>query len=250
MKFEKGRDFKSLFGANELIEHLEKKTKKSLRTLPSKAILCFSPTAINSLQDEFEQSYLSLGARISPWQGQQVIVVSDFGIGAPAAVAQLEQIVACGVESVLVIGSAGALKSHLQPGQIIVCEGAFADEGTSRHYGANSEIIVPSLEQSKNWKLFLQGKEAKIQSGLSWTTDAPYRESIAEVNYYSERGALSVEMEASAMFQAGHILNCSVSAAFVISDLLTTSGWQPHFGEKPVKDGMKRLLQYALEFLK
>jgi len=61
-------------------------------------------------------------------------VIGGFGIGAPAAVATMESLAAIGVRSFAGIGTAGALRRGLEPGDIVVCDRAVRDEGVSHHY--------------------------------------------------------------------------------------------------------------------
>ena len=38
------------------------------------------------------------------------------------------------------------------------------------------------------------------RQGTSWTIDAPYRETVAEIRRYRQEGVATVDMEASALF--------------------------------------------------
>ncbi len=66
-------------------------------------------------------------------------------------------------------------------------------------------------------------------TGTSWTTDAPYRETIAELKHYREEGVLTAEMEAVAIFVIAKLLNIEAGAIFNISDYLTEENWELHF---------------------
>ncbi|GAG93901.1 unnamed protein product [marine sediment metagenome] len=65
--------------------------------------------------------------------------------------------------------------------------------------------------------------------GTSWTTDAPYRETIKEIDHYKGEGVLTVDMEASAVFTVSNALNVDASAIFTISDYVGERAWQPYF---------------------
>jgi purine-nucleoside phosphorylase len=67
------------------------------------------------------------------------------------------------------------------------------------------------------------------QTGTSWTTDAPYRETLAELKHYRDEGVLTVEMEASAIFAIAKYLNINAGAILTISDYLTEESWELHF---------------------
>jgi len=45
--------------------------------------------------------------------------------------------------------------------------------------------------------------------GPGWTIDAPYRETAEEIVAYREEGNLTVDMEASAIFTVGALLECA-----------------------------------------
>ena len=71
--------------------------------------------------------------------------------------------------------------------------------------------------------------DLKYHTGTSWTTDAPYRETLAEVKYYRDEGVLTVEMEAAAIFAIAKYLNIKAGAILTISDYLTEESWKLHF---------------------
>ena len=66
-------------------------------------------------------------------------------------------------------------------------------------------------------------------TGTSWTIDAPYCETLAEIKEYQEEGVLTVEMEAAAIFAVARHLNVEAGAIFTISDYLTEDNWELHF---------------------
>ena len=68
-----------------------------------------------------------------------------FSIGAPAAAATLEEMIACGAREIFEVGLTGGLQQFLKPGDIIVVTEAIRDEGTSHHYFP-PEVKVESPE--------------------------------------------------------------------------------------------------------
>lgn len=68
-----------------------------------------------------------------------------FSIGAPAAAATLEEMIACGAREIFEVGLTGGLQQFLKPGDIIVVTEAIRDEGTSHHYFP-PEVKVESSE--------------------------------------------------------------------------------------------------------
>jgi uridine phosphorylase len=67
----------------------------------------------------------------------------------------------------------------------------------------------------------------------------------SQVEQYRQEGILSVEMEAAALFAAGASLGVSVSAAFVIADVLNGWQWQIDFDRMRVERGLQILFDAA-----
>lgn len=159
----------------------------------------------------------------------QIGVIGKFGIGAPVAVILMEELIAFGVKKFLSIGSAGSLQKYLKVGNIIVCDRAIRDEGTSYHYLKPSKYAYPSKPMVKKIEEMLKKFGLKYAVGSTWTIDAPYRETVAEVKKYQKQGVLTVEMEASALFAVAQYRKVEAGAIFIISDYLSELEWRPKF---------------------
>lgn len=74
-------------------------------------------------------------------------------------------------------------------------------------------------------------KELNIDyiKGSTWTIDAPYRETKAEVKHYQKEGVLTVEMEAASLFAVAQYLGVEAGAILTISDYLSEDEWDLHF---------------------
>ena len=181
--------------------------------------------------------------------GGRVGVYGGFGIGAPVAALQLEDLVAFGVRRVVSIGTAGSLQHDLAVGDLVVCERAIRDEGTSHHYLPAEAPARPSaaLTARLSGTLDAQGRAHRL--GATWTIDAPYRETIAEVLRYQAQGVLTVEMEAAALFAVAACRHVDLAAAFSISDTLADLMWTPRFGSPETRDGLEAIYRAALDAL-
>lgn len=78
------------------------------------------------------------------------LICGNSGIGAPAAVDLLEQLVATGIKRIISFGTAGALHDGIRGGDLVLCSNAFPDEGTSvvqlpAAPGNRSLILLESL---------------------------------------------------------------------------------------------------------
>jgi len=173
-------------------------------------------------------------------------IMGKFGIGAPAVVAICEEFIAWGVKRFIIIGTAGTLQKHIGIGDIVVCERAIRDEGTSYHYIKPSKYAYPSKKLTKRLEASLDALGQGYSRGTSWTTDAPFRETIAEARQYQKEEVATVEMEASALFAVAQYRNVEMGAMFTISDSLADLKWSPHFHHERTKAGLETLYKAAV----
>ena len=159
-------------------------------------ILCFSPAVAEWAAKKFNgRGKRSLGAKFHFFESTKTLLVSQFGIGAPSAVAQLEYLKVFSVRRVFSLGLAGGLSEKTAIGTGVFIQEAFRDEGCSYHYRPPS-LSVTNPYGSAGQKL---AQKLKLTSVKSWTTDAPYRETKGELEKWAEKGLSCVEMEASAL---------------------------------------------------
>jgi len=177
----------------------------------------------------------------------QIAVTTRFGIGSPMIASHMEELIAFGVKKFLIIGSAGSLQKNLKVGNIIVCDKAIRDEGTSHHYFKSGKYAYASKSLVKKAEEVLKKSKIKYTKGASWTIDAPYRETVAEVKKYQKEGVLTVEMEASAAFAVAKYRGVEAGAIFTVSDYLGELDWKPKF--HLTAKYLKKLFKVAKEVL-
>jgi len=176
-----------------------------------------------------------------------VAVAGNFGIGAPAAVAVLEELAAWGTQRFISIGLAGGLQDNLQAGDLVVCDRAIRDEGTSRHYVPDEKFSHASSTCLTQICRALDSRKQPHRVGASWTTDAPFRETRGEVEQYRQEGIVTVEMEAAALFTVGQYLKVEVGAAFSIADSLDGLRWRIDYDVGRARRGLQILFDAALD---
>ena len=181
--------------------------------------------------------------------GGKVGVLAFFGIGAPAMAAAVETLAALGVRRFINLGSAGGLQTGDQVGQLVVCEGAVRDEGVSHHYLPPARLARPARQLTQAIATQLAETGHAYTRGLTWTIDAPYRETAEELRHYRDDGVRTVEMEAAALFAVAEHRGFEAAAAFVLSDVLTDAEWLPDFGSPTILHGLDVLVEAAVEVL-
>ena len=179
--------------------------------------------------------------------GGDILMVGDFGIGAPVAAAVAEVMVAAGVERIISIGTAGGLQPDLRPGDIVGVTGAVRDDGTSWHYLPGDVDVAPDSELSET--LFEHVGRRLRATGNVWTTDAIYRETVTELRAHRSAGVLAVEMEAAALMAVCEVRGVPFASAVCISDVLSEDGWEALFTAPPVRSALEALFDAAVDTL-
>ena len=70
-------------------------------------------------------------ARWSGRTGAATITVTSTGMGCPSTAIAIEELARCGVTSFIRVGSTAALQPGIEPGDLIVSEGSFRNDGTT-----------------------------------------------------------------------------------------------------------------------
>ncbi|MGH7333320.1 MAG: nucleoside phosphorylase [Candidatus Rokuibacteriota bacterium] len=121
-------------------------------------------------------------------------------VGASFAVLVAEELFASGCELLISVTSAGQIVPIADPPYFVIIERALRDEGTSYHYlpPADFSYIAPEL-LSRLDEVFARAP-VPMYRGATWTTDAPFRETVSAIAYCRDLGLMGAEMEAAALY--------------------------------------------------
>jgi uridine phosphorylase len=155
---------------------------------------------------------------------QEGVIVAKLPIGAPVTAMVVEDLVTMGTSEFLILGTAGGLVTP-ELGDVVLCNKAIRDEGTSHHYLPDSVFVGPDPGLKRTLMEEMQEVGLPFRVGPTWTIDAPYRETLEELMKYSRMGILTVEMEASTLFAVSKARGAHGAAVFMVSDVLTEKGW-------------------------
>ena len=173
------------------------------------------------------------------------IAVFNPGVGAPAAATSLEDIISLGARKIIGCGGAGIVKQGFDVGHIIVPTGAVRDEGTSHHYQPVDVAVVPHPLAVEAIDSELLEAGVPHDKGLTWTTDAIFRETPEKVARRREQGCISVEMEASAMFAVAMFRGAVYGQLLYAGDDVSAQTWDHRHWEKQTSV-RERVLELAL----
>jgi uridine phosphorylase len=166
------------------------------------------------------------------------VSIAGPAVGAPYAVMVLEMLIAWGARKIIFIGWCGSISKKVQIGDIIIPSAAVIDEGTSRHYqNGDLPLSYPSELMLTRLKAEMNLNQIHFHSGKVWSTDAIFRETPKQVEYYQRQGAIAVEMEISALFTVARFRQVDLGAIAVVSDKLDSFKWRPGFKMDEFKRG-------------
>jgi uridine phosphorylase len=179
----------------------------------------------------------------------EIALSTGFGIGSPVVAGLADEFAALGVKHLALVGMAGGLQEDLSAGSLILSTGAIRGEGVSRHYLPPAEIVESSTEFAKDVSAILVKQNHPHSTGITWTTDAPFRELRKDVLDYQNRGVLAVDMEAAAMLAVARSNGLPALAAFSIADTLANGIWNMSKDPRPAQFGLTVLFEAVLAYL-
>jgi uridine phosphorylase len=182
--------------------------------------------------------------------GKRVGVMDNFGGGAPIVAELAEELVAMGVERLILMTWGGTLQPDLAPGDVVVCDRAIRDDGTSHHYLPPAKTVSASPELAQCLANAIRARGVKCTIGTTWTTDAPYRETPQEVAQYQKEGVKTVEMESSALFTIGQVRQVQTVSAVVVMDSLANMRWEVPERIDKIQHSLETVYKAAVDVLR
>lgn len=148
-------------------------------------------------------------------------------LGGPACVGCFEDVLALGGKRIILLGNCGVLDKNIKDCGIIIPTKAIRDEGTSYHYVPASDYIDVNLRYVAEFKEVLQEFGYPCVEGITWTTDAFYRETPKKVEDRKKMGAVCVEMECASVQAMCDFRGVEFFQFLYAGDNLDHSSWDP-----------------------
>ncbi len=200
--------------------------------VPKHAVITWMPDVVDAVLGEhepIERARLQAESAVHPvweiaFEGRPLVVVL-VGVGAPAATLLFEMLIALGSTTFVACGSAGGLLEECVPGTVVVPDGSVRDEGVSYHYAPAARVAVhdPGMQSAVRAAC----AAFNVRSGLTWTTDALFRETSARVAARVAEGCVAVEMEAAALATVARFRSVRLGYAVYVADTLHGDDWDP-----------------------
>lgn len=146
-------------------------------------------------------------------------------VGCPACAGNLDLFNAMGITKVIFCGGGGVLDKNIEVGQLLVVDGAIRDEGFSYHYIEPSRYIYTDPEVTEKIVSYLEDNSVSYIRGLTWTTDAIFRETADRVEHRKKEGAKIVEMEQSGCIAVAKFRGFDYGALIYGGDDVSSEEW-------------------------
>ena len=159
-------------------------------------------------------------------EGEKVSVTST-GIGGPSASIAMEELVQCGADTFVRVGTCGGIDLDVKGGDIVIATGAVRMEGTSREYAPIEYPAVADLEVAN--ALVAAAKELGFtyHTGVVQCKDAFYGQHEPEMmpagyelinkwEAWKRMGCLASEMESAALFIVAGKLRARMGSCLLV----------------------------------
>jgi uridine phosphorylase len=218
---------------------------------PPRAVMCWFGDVVRQRTEGMDAVYhvpFEHGdhpVHILDHRGTAVAIVNA-GVGAPAATGTMEVLIALGATNIIGCGGAGIVQPGFDVGHVIVPTGAIRDEGTSYHYAEADVAVRPHPQALNAIDDVLTEAGVPHDHGMTWTTDAFFRETPAKVARRRQQGCITVEMEAAAMFAAATFRGAVYGQLLYAGDDVSAETWD-HRDWDQQSGARDRLLDLALD---
>jgi len=159
------------------------------------------------------------------------ILISLGQVGCPACAGNLDLFNEMGINKVMFCGGGGVLDKEIRVGQLLLVEGAIRDEGFSYHYIEPSRYIYTDPVITDRIATYLNDNGISFTRGLTWTTDAIFRETADRIKQRKIEGAKIVEMEQAGCIAVAQFRGFDYGALIyggddVSGDVWDNRGWR------------------------
>ena len=122
-------------------------------------------------------------------------------------------------------GGGGVLDRDIGVGQLLLVDGAIRDEGFSYQYIPPSRVIYINPEVREKIRQYLDENRVPYLQGLTWTTDAIFRETPDRIARRKAEGAKIVEMEQAGCIAVAQFRGFVYGALIYGGDDLSGEEW-------------------------
>lgn len=194
-------------------------------------ILPGDPKRCEKIASHFENAKLVADSReyvtyTGYLEGEKVSVTST-GIGGPSASIAMEELVRCGADTFIRVGTCGGMDIEVKSGDLVIATGAIRMEGTSKEYAPVEYPAVADLDVTNALVQAAKKLGYSYHTGVVQCKDAFYGQHEPETKpagyellnkweAWLRMGCKASEMESAALFIVGAYLRVRVGSDFLV----------------------------------
>ncbi len=224
----KGLDEKGVISPNIILNDIQK-----LPEHIGTCVMFFDNNPDEELLKDSKPLFRFIGASfiLQQYLYKDSIVLSYAPLGSAAAGGLLEELIALGVKRVIACGSSGLI-GDFDSQKFLLVNKAIRDEGLSYHYMEPSLYVETNKDLNQLIEKELSDKGISFDEGITWTTDAFYRETKSRIDIRREEGAVAVEMECAGLAAVANFRGIQFSQVLYFSDIVNQEVWSGFFNER------------------
>jgi len=201
------------------------------------------------VDESFRWPYSTTPLRLCTTGNGKKFVVHFPSYGGTRIANSLEQLSACGIQYVFGLGFGGTPQENINIGDVILLEGAVKGDGVSRYYSPAEFPAVADFGLTSKMRGKLDTNDEKYHIGLSFSTDALYREEESLISLLKELKVLSIDLESSAFLTVGRRLGLKCCWVGIISDRLVRLKHEGNIHSEHIMEKLLRLSDYIFQII-
>ncbi|MCM8774356.1 MAG: hypothetical protein NC820_06455 [Candidatus Omnitrophica bacterium] len=179
------------------------------------------------------------------YKGRRV-TVGNGGFYSPDSAFVTELLCVGGIDTLIRVGSCGALLSNINIGDFIIAEDIIRGDGATRYY-VDDDFISKVDKELTNILEEEFKRIGKTYRGGIWTTDAIFRETKDIVNSYIKKGAIAVDMVTTPFVTVANLYKKRVAVVLTVSDNLITG--ELGFSDFRFFEGEEKMVNLVFELI-
>ena len=153
------------------------------------------------------------------------VSVTSTGIGGPSASIAMEELIQCGADTFIRVGTCGGMALDVEGGDIVVATGAIRAEGTSKEYApiefpavadltVTNALVQAAKNLGKKWHAGVVQCKDSFYGQHSPEKSPVYYELLQKWESWKRLGVKASEMESAALFVVADALQCRCGSCF------------------------------------
>jgi len=139
------------------------------------------------------------------YKGVKILATST-GIGGPSTAIAVEELKNIGVNTLIRIGSCGALQNNIKLGDLILATGAVRNDGASKSYIESNYPAVPDINVLTSIINTASELKYKYHCGIIRSHDSFYTDNEQAIDsFWTNKGVLASDMESASLMVVGSL---------------------------------------------